>query len=112
MDGSKPAWSVERKRSSFDSIRLGPSMRDMLLLQDRSGDDGSAIGEMEISTGQPSKAVRSLMEIANGHHRTTALLELADRILVIFEGSIVYETSRQSASRAAIGHAMAGSTAA
>ncbi len=40
------------------------------------------------------------------------LLELADRILVIFEGSIVYETSRQSASRAAIGHAMAGSTAA
>ena len=40
------------------------------------------------------------------------LLELADRILVIFEGRIVAETDRASATRSAIGRAMAGAGAA
>ena len=39
------------------------------------------------------------------------LLELADRIIVIFEGSIVFETDRRSASRPEIGRAMAGAAA-
>jgi ABC-type uncharacterized transport system ATPase subunit len=36
------------------------------------------------------------------------LLELADRILVMFEGGIVYETPREGADVQAIGHAMTG----
>jgi simple sugar transport system ATP-binding protein len=36
------------------------------------------------------------------------ILELADRILVIFDGAIVYETTAQSADRQTIGRHMAG----
>ena len=37
------------------------------------------------------------------------LLELADRIVVIFEGRIVHETTGSAASKTEIGRAMAGS---
>jgi len=36
------------------------------------------------------------------------LLELADRIVVIAEGELVYETPAASAERATLGHFMAG----
>jgi ABC-type uncharacterized transport system ATPase subunit len=36
------------------------------------------------------------------------VLELADRILVISQGRIVYETSNEKADRKEIGHYMAG----
>ena len=68
-------------------------MRHKLLLQDRSGDDGSAVGGVEVSTGQPPDALRSLMEIAKGHHRTTAAVIAETLHAAIIQGVIAGGTA-------------------
>ncbi len=68
-------------------------MHDKLLPRDQPGDDLPTVGEIEVSTERPSDALRSLMEIAKGHHRTTAAVIAETLHAAIIQGVIAGGTA-------------------
>ena len=68
-------------------------MHETLLTQDRPVTDGPQIVESDTSTGQPPNALRALMDIAKGHHRTTAAVIAETLHAAIIQGVIAGGTA-------------------